>query len=152
MKRSTVGRSSLGRGMLMIYGAGASALHERQSDVEKHVMTVHVAKSDSASAFGHMGPGGEFEMDTTGFEGSFRVRGGDVRHFAIRDTLGEVFALDKVGTVEFGGPAMPSSKAIFPVVAEPYYSIASLRFAVQRDSTVTVELVASSPNGFAEAD
>lgn len=135
--------------ILMIYGRGSSALHEDESKVAAYAMTVYATVSDSAYVFGHLVDGG-FEEDTTTFEGPFRVHGGDLRHFAVRDSIGGVYALRK-GDYVFSGPAMSPSRAVYPVMEDEYYSIATLTFEIARDSTVTAELVASSPNGFAPA-
>ena len=135
--------------LVMIYGRGSSALHEDATKVAEYVMTVYATVSDSAYVFGHL-VHGDFEEDTTTFEGPFRVHGGELRHFAVRDSLGSVYGMRK-GDYTFSGPAMSPSRAVYPVMEKEYYSIATLTFEIARDSTVTAELVASSPNGFAPA-
>jgi len=136
----------------MIYGGGSSVPHESEREAAEHWMTVHVTQSDSLSEFGHVPESGGFESYSTEVEGRFRVRGGEVRHFAIRDLESNVYPLTKFGSYELTGPAMKPARAIFPQMDEPYYSIAVLTFELSRDSTITAELVVSSPNGFAPTD
>ena len=136
----------------MIYGGGASAPHESEREVAEHWMTVHVTQSDSLSEFGHVTEDDEFELYSADVEGRFRVQGGQVRRFAIRDLESNVYPLAKYGSYELTGPAMKPARAIVPQMEESYYSIAVLTFKVSRDSTVTAELVVSSPNGFAPND
>jgi hypothetical protein len=153
VKRSVTGRTTRNGGRLvMIYGGGSSAPHESQSEIAERWMTIHVTQSDSTYEFGHITRDGFFDVYCTGLEGRFRIQGGEVRHFAIRDSASAVHHLQGSGTYTLAGPAMSPAKAIFPRMEKPYYSIARLTFKVARDSSVTVELVASSPNGFGRAD
>ncbi|MCH7549230.1 MAG: hypothetical protein IH969_06830 [Candidatus Krumholzibacteriota bacterium] len=134
-----------GGGLLMVYGAGVSAIEEERNT--EHRMTVHAAQLDSTYEFGHIPEGGGFERLVDFPGGTFRVRGGDIRRFAIR-SLDAGTATITPRTVEFSGPAMSASRAIAPPMDEPYYSIATLLFLPSRSDTVTVELLTSSPNGF----
>ena len=153
VKRSTTRRTvQKGGQLVMIYGAGSSAPRESERDVAEHWMTVHVAQSDSTYEFGHVTRDGGFDVYSSGLEGRFRIRGGEVRQFAIRDSVSTVYPLQEFGTYELTGPPMSPGRAIAPRMADPYYSIAILTFEVTRVDTVTVELVASSPNGFGRAD
>lgn len=136
--------------LMMVYGRGTSSLNENKNDDAEHRMTVHVTQSDSTFEFGHITSGNNFNFYCTGPEGRFRIRGGEVRQFAIRapDDAHSVYRLDTYGTCYLTGPEMNPAWAIFPQMDDPYYSIVVLTFLVSRNDTVTVELVASSPNGF----
>ena len=135
---------------MMVYGRGSSSPDEDNNDDAEHRMTVHVTQSDSTFEFGHITDDKKFNFYCTGREGRFRTRGGEVKHFAIRapDDARSVYGLGEFGGCELTGPAMNPAWAIFPQMDDPYYSIAVLTFLVSRNDTVTVELVASSPNGF----
>jgi hypothetical protein len=139
---------------MMIYGGGLSSPHESRSEYAEGWMTVHVAQSDSTYEFGHIPRDGGFDVYCSGLEGRFRIQGGESRHFAIRELegAGAVYPLDEFGTYELAGPPMDASRAIFPRMEDPYYSIATLTFLISRADTVIVELVASSPNGFTGGD
>lgn len=148
-------RTTRARGdLMMIYGAGASKPKERESEIAQHWMTVHVSQSDSTHEFGHLPPRGEFEVHCTGLEGRFRIQGGDIQNFAIRDLKDStaVYRFAKYGKYELTGPAMPAGRAVFPLMKDKYYSIAILTFQLSRRDTFIVHLVASSPNGFAPVD
>jgi hypothetical protein len=136
--------------LMMVYGRGSSSTNEDSNDDAEHRMTVHVTQSDSTLEFGHITDSNSFNFYCTGREGRFRVRGGEVRQFAIRvpDDARGVYRLEAYSTCRLTGPEMNPTWAIFPQMDDPYYSIAVLTFLVSRNDTVTVELVASSPNGF----
>jgi hypothetical protein len=136
--------------LMMVYGRGSSSPDEDQNDDDEHRMTVHVTQSDSTFDFGHITGDNNFNFYCTGREGRFRIRGGEVRQFAIRvpDDAHRVYGLEAYGTCYLTGPEMNPEWAIYPLMDDPYYSIAVLTFLVSRNDTVTVELVASSPNGF----
>ena len=134
----------------MIYGGGISAPKERDSDAAQYWMTVHVTLSDSTYEFGHLPDDGGFDVYGSEIEDRFRVRGGEVRRFAIRELEDStaVYPLARFGSYRLTGPVMNAAWAIWPRMSESYYSIAVLTFEPSRHDTVTVELVASSPNGF----
>ena len=136
--------------LLMVYGRGTSSTNEDKNDDAEHRMTVHVTQSDSTFEFGHITSDKKFNFYCTGPEGRFRIRGGELRQFAVRapDDARSVYGLEAYGTCYLTGPEMNPAWAIFPQMDDPYYSIAVLTFLVSRTDTVTVELVASSPNGF----
>lgn|GEM_PF-2680797 len=138
--------------LLMVYGRGPSAPQESDSDHEQHWMTVHVTQSDSTFEFGHIPQDGGFDAYCAGAEGRFRIQGGEVRHFAIRqpDDESAIYPLEEFGWYELTGPAMSPTRAVFPPMEKPYYSIAILNFTVSPVDTVMVELLASSPNGFGQ--
>lgn len=155
VKNTTESPEVSGEGLLvMVYGRGPSWPDDDADDVAESRMTVHVTQSDSTFEFGHVTRDGKFHFYLSGPEGSFRIRGGEVRRFAIKKpgSAGSGYSLRKFSACELSGPAMKPDWAITPRLDEPYFSIAVLSFAVSKADTVVVELVASAPNGFALAD
>jgi hypothetical protein len=150
IKTSTVRRSRGGAGnLVMIYGAGSSRPIEGSNEAAEYWMTVHVTLSDSTYQFGHVDGRGDFKLYCDAWEPTFRIRGGETRHFALRGGDTKVYPVADSGSFEFSGPSMSASRAVFPPMDESYFSITTFTFEISRDSVVTAEMIASSPNGFA---
>jgi hypothetical protein len=153
VKIKTSGRGTRGGAgnLVMVYGAGSSKPVEDEREVAEYWMTVYVTLSDSTYQFGHVDGRGDFKLYADAWEPTFRIRGGEIRHFALRGEDSRIYPMANHGSYEFSGPSMSAARAVFPPMDDSYFSIAILTFEIFGDSLVTAELLASSPNGFASA-